>query len=386
MATPPMYTTTAATSPVPLSGAINGNQFVAQPTQGQQGPGAGQVVNDLWQQSGGGNFTPFNTNQGSQQVENYWNQMGGGNYQAGPRSSLDALFGNLGVNQQIFDPTTQIVNNTMAGILNPSNPYIESARRAGLEQVAARGGLNSSIGAGAAQRAAIDSAMPMFQQAMGLTGQREQQTWQGRENELARALQQQGMRADATLQREQQDFQGRQSDLDRALTRTGQALSLDQAREQYNFQGTQADLDRAAQRARDALGLQSQREQLGFQGQQAGLDRVQQVNNQLLQQQLRERQTQLDFENTRALQGDRVAQENWLADQNYTRQFNGNLAMLPISNALQMSQAIMNYAMENPEVYSPEVISGLNNFFTGNMVSILQQYFPNATRNTGGNS
>ncbi len=165
------------------------------------------------------------------------------------------------------------------------------------------------------------------------------------------------MRADVTTQREAQDFQAGQSDLDRAMQRTGMGLDL----------------------------LQN-RENRAFQGQQAQLDRTQQVNNQLLQQQLRERQTQLDFENTRALQGDRVAQENWLADQNYTRQFNGNLAMLPISNALQMSQAIMNYAMENPEVYSPEVISGLNNFFTGNMVSILQQYFPNATRNTGGNS
>ena len=386
MASQPIQFTTTATSPVPLSGAINGNQFVAQPTPGQQGPGAGQVVNDLWQQAGGRNFTPFNTNSGAQQVQNYWNQMGGGNYQAGPRTSLDALFGSLGVNQQNFDPTTSIVNNTMAGILDPNNPYIASARRAGLEQTAARGGLNASIGAGAAQRAAIDASMPMFQQAMNLTGQREQQQWQGRENELARALQQQGMRADMVGQREQQDFMGRQADLDRALTRSGQALSLDQAREQYNFQGTQADLDRAAQRAREALGLQSQREQLGWQGQQAQLDRTQQINNQLLQQQLRERQTQLDFENTRALQGDRVAQEDWLASQNYSRQFNGNLAMLPITNSMQMGQAILDYALQNPEVYSPQVISGLQNFFTGNMVSILQQYFPNAVRNSGGNS
>lgn len=284
-----LFATTQATQPTPLAGAINGNQFVAQPQGGNpgQGPGAGTVVQNLWNQAGGSNY------------------------------STPAL-----------DSSTNIVNNTMSGILNPSNPYIDSARRAGLEHAAARGGLNSSIAAGASQRAAIDAAMPMFQQAMGLTGQREAQ----------------------------------------------------------DFQGQQADQQRALQRTQLATNMQQQREQLGFQGQQAGLDRVQQVNNQLLQQQLRERQTQLDFENTRALQGDRVAQENWLADQNYTRQFNGNLAMLPISNALQMSQAIMNYAMENPEVYSPEVISGLNNFFTGNMVSILQQYFPNATRNTGGNS
>lgn len=76
MATQPRNTNTAATSPVPLSGAINGNQFVAQPTPGQQGPGAGQVVNQLWQQAGGQNYTPFATNTGAQQVQDYWNQMG----------------------------------------------------------------------------------------------------------------------------------------------------------------------------------------------------------------------------------------------------------------------------------------------------------------------
>lgn len=286
MATLPQYQTTTVGGPVPLSGAINGNQFVAQPTPGQQGPGAGQVVNQLWQQAGG---TAYRT------------------------PSLDSTVG--------------IVNNTMAGILNPNNAYIDSARRAGLEHAAARGGLNSSIAAGASQRAAIDSAMPMFQQALGLTSQRESQ----------------------------------------------------------DFQGQQADQQRALQRMQSATGLQSQREQLGWQGQQAGLDRVQNVNNQLLQQQLRERQSQMDFENTRALQGDRVSQENWLADQNYSRQFNGNLALMPIQNSMQMNQAILDYALQNPEVYSPEVISGLQNFFTGTMVSILQQYFPNATRN-GGNS
>lgn len=488
MALPPDMQHTGASNPVPLAGALDGSKYVANPVGGNPGQGqspsamlqqmwqqaggqnyqqlptgqAGQQMQDYWNQFGGGSFTPRPTGQGSQQVNqawqqaggatynpvaagqagqqvtDMWNSMGGGSYTPGNRTSLESMFGNVGANQQNFDPTVDIVNQTMGGILNPGNAYIDSARRAGMEQAAARGGLNSSIGAGASQRAAVDASMPMFQSAMGLTGQREQQAWQGRESELARALQQQGMKADMIARREQQDFQGAQSDLDRALQRTGQAMSLEQAREQYNFQGTQADLDRAqqragqatsldqardqmnfqgqqsafdraltmagqamsldqareqfnfqgnqadldraAQRARDALNLTSQREGMAFQGQQAGLDRIQNVNNQMLQQELRERQSRLDSALAKDLRQDQTAQQDWLASQDYTRRFNGSLAMMPIESALGMQNALLQFAASDPEVFTPQVLSGMTNFFQGNMTSMLQQYFPNMVR------
>lgn len=329
MALPPDMQHYGASNPVPLAGALDGSNYVANPVGGN--PGQGQapsaMVQQMWQQAGGQGYNPAN------------------------RPSLESMFGNVGSNQQNYDPTVDIVNQTMGGILNPGNAYINSARRAGLEQAAARGGLNSSIGAGASQRAAIDASMPMFQSAMNLTGQREQQTWQGRESELARALQQQGLKADMAARREQQDFQG-----------------------------VQSDQDRAAQRARDALNLTSQREGMAFQGQQAGLDRIQGVNNQMLQQELRERQSRLDSALAKDLRQDQTAQQDWLASQDYTRRFNGSLAMMPIESALGMQNALLQFAASDPEVFTPQVLSGMTNFFQGNMVSMLQQYFPNMIR------
>ena len=48
-------------------------------------------------------------------------------------------------------------------VLNSDNPYIENARRMGLEHASNRGLLNSSIAAGASQRAAIEASQPIAQ-------------------------------------------------------------------------------------------------------------------------------------------------------------------------------------------------------------------------------
>jgi hypothetical protein len=43
-----------------------------------------------------------------------------------------------------------------------------------------------------------------------------------------------------------------------------------------------------------------------------------------------------------------------------------------------MNQLIAQYALENPEVYTPQVVAGMTNFLQNNMMSMLKQYFPNA--------
>jgi hypothetical protein len=130
-----------------------------------------------------------------------------------------------------------------------------------------------------------------------------------------------------------------------------------------------------------------------FQGQQAGLDRAQGVNNTLLQSQLAERMAQLnaginanaaqqDFEFRRTLQSDAATQQDWLATNQFNNQFNANLSLIPVSNSMQMLQALSQYALEDPETFTPEVMSGFTTFFNNNMVNLLNQYFPNQ----GGNS
>lgn len=71
--------------------------------------------------------------------------------------------------------------------------------------------------------------------------------------------------------------------------------------------------------------------------------------------------------------------ENWLSDQNFNREFNGRLAMMPIQSSLDMMQYIAQRAMEDPAVYTPDVMSGFQNFFQQNLFNIMQQYFGEQT-------
>lgn len=275
---PPLSMPSAPTLP-----GIDGNKFIAQPTGPANSGDVGQIINKLMAQ-----------------------------FQA-----------------QGIPASSEVVQSAVNDILNRSNPYIDRARARATDFAGQRGLLNSSIAAGAAEGAAIDAAMPLIQESLGITNRREAE-----------------------------DF----------------------ARRQAGFGA--------------ASGLLSQREQQNFQGQQAQLDRVQGVNNALLANQISERQAQLadyysrgqmvlDGQIRQRIQADSVAQQDWLADRNFTREFNGALSMMPIRNAYDMSSAIQKYALSEPEVYTPQVISGMTNFFQQNMLSILAQYFPQLV-NTGG--
>ncbi len=125
-------------------------------------------------------------------------------------------------------------------IVGSGSPYIENARRRGLETAAARGGINSSIAAGASERSALEAAMPLLQAA------------------------------EAT----------------------------DQAATNVNY-------------------------------------------------------------------------DNWLSQQNFGRALYGQR----FNSSLGMLEALQRYALEDPELYTPEVTSGFSNFFERNTQDILSRYF-----------
>lgn len=327
----PLATTTAApqpgTTPVaplpPFSlPALDGSQYVAQPTPGNaaNAPSPSDVVADI-----------------------------GGNFQFTPGQSPIELI------QQIRDAfqTEQLpgaADTTMGildQILNREGSYIANARRRGLEQANARGLMNSSIAAGASQRAATEAAQPILSEAMGLTRQREAQAFQAEQNAIQSAV---------------------------GLTEQERDAALQQSRDRF-----------AA-----AMGMTENREQRAFTGQQNSLDRTQSVNNAMLGAELQRRQALLgsrlgreeailDTQLRQVLQGDAAAQQDWLANNQFTREFNAALSMMPIQSAASLSNMIAQYAMENPEVYTPEIISGMTNFFNRNMLSIMQMYFPEGT-------
>lgn len=74
-----------------------------------------------------------------------------------------------------------------------------------------------------------------------------------------------------------------------------------------------------------------------------------------------------------ALQSDRdnVMNQEWLATQNFGRA----MSSIPYANSMSMLNTIMQYGLEDPQLYTPSVLSGLQNFFQGNMNDTLARYF-----------
>ena len=145
--------------------------------------------------------------------------------------------------QGLQDPNA-VVSGSLETMLNPNSQYIQNARQRGVEQAAVRGGVNSSIAAGASERAALEAAAPLAQQAVNI-----QQTREG------------------------------------------------------------------------------------------------------------------------------VNADNWAASQNFNRAFLGQLGQTSFNSSVGMLEMMQKYAMDDPELYTPEVISGFSNFFQRNMNDILGRYF-----------
>jgi hypothetical protein len=162
----------------------------------------------------------------------------------------------------------ELVQNQLNGLLSNENPYIRNARQRGAEYAASRGSINSSIGAGASQRAALEAAMPIAQ-------------------------------ADADVYRQ---------------ANQGNFESLSQLRQMR----TAADLD------------------------------------------------------------------NWLSSENFTRDFNGRLATMSIQSSQDMLTYITQRALEDPAVYTPDVISGFNNFFNLNMKDMFSNFYGPTNQGGGG--
>lgn len=284
---------------------------------------------------------------------------------------------------------SNVAQGAMDDLLGQEGAYIGNARRRGLEGANARGMLNSSIASGASERAAIEASMPIFNQIMGLNSQREGQDFQGRQNAINQAFGLTATREGQQFQRDMQNIQNAQG-----LTEMDRMAAIQEAQQRFAAATTLTGQDRqnafTAQQnlINQTLGITGDRENRAFVGEQNQLDRTQGVNNALLGATLAERralldsqlgkeQSILDTQLRQVLQSDSAAQQEWLNSQNFSRDFNGALSMMPIQSAFALNNMIQQYALENPEVYTPAVISGMSNFFNQNMASILRQYFPN---------
>lgn len=242
-----------------------------------------------------------------------------------------------GINNAFRQPTlpgaTATTMSALNTLLSGENSYIANARRRGLETANRRGLLNSTIASGASERAAIESSMPILGEIMGLTRQREGQDFQSLMASRGAAL---------------------------GLTEQQNAAKIQEARDAFQLAGTLTGQDRAAayERAQNlvnqAIGLTDSRESRALDQQQ--FEQTQQFNREQMREQ--------------------AVLEDWMSSNQFNRQFNANLAMLPINNTFDLLQNLMQYGAENPQVWTPDIISGTSNFFTNNMFDILNRYFP----------
>lgn len=185
---------------------------------------------------------------------------------------LDPITGQPVAGQQRggFSPVN-VVTDTLGQIIDPNGAYMRNARRRGLEQAATGGNrAGGSIAAGAAQRAMMEAAQPLVNNALQLQGQREGYAFQGEQNQLER-----------------------------------------------NRDYTQAQL------------------------------------------------------------------QNWMDNNKFNREFYGALSMMPIQSAYQLNGLIQTYALENPDVYTADVISGMTNFFNQNFSQILASLMPSVYGGSG---
>jgi len=172
-----------------------------------------------------------------------------------------------------FSPVN-VVTDTLGQIIDPNGAYMRNAQRRGLEQAATGGNrAGGSIAGGAAQRAMMEAAQPLVNNALQLQGQREGFAFQGEQNQLER-----------------------------------------------NRDYTQAQL------------------------------------------------------------------QNWMDSNKFNREFYGALSMMPIQSAYQLNSLIQTYALENPSVYTADVISGMTNFFNQNFSQILSTLMPSVYGGNRGTS
>lgn len=68
---------------------------------------------------------------------------------------------------------TQQALSSLDQVLSSGSPYLANARRRGAEQAAARGGINSSIAAGASERAALEAAAPIVESGLAMDQSRQ---------------------------------------------------------------------------------------------------------------------------------------------------------------------------------------------------------------------
>jgi len=267
-------------------------------------------------------------------------------------------------------PDYQFAETRLNNMLASNSTFMREAQRRGMEAAGTRGGLNSSIAAGLSTREAIRAAAPIatadaqFTQEDYLTGRRANLDDMLRENDSSRTMQRDNLLGDI-----------RSREMDQAAgitTRRDNLLGEIRSREMDQ----EADLtarrdsllgDIRSREMNQEADLTSRRDTL------LGDIRSREMNQEadLLGQRdvrlsgLRRQELAFEMDLTQQARDNDVQREAWLTQQNeFTRMYStamNDARRTGLGFLDQLGSAFIN----DPEVFSPEVVSGMSNFFRG---------------------
>lgn len=71
--------------------------------------------------------------------------------------------------------------------------------------------------------------------------------------------------------------------------------------------------------------------------------------------------------------------QDWMSNNDFNRNFNGQLAMMPIASAADMWSGLMQLAASDPTVFTPDVLAGYQDFFQTGFDEYISRYLQPAT-------
>lgn len=231
----------------------------------------------------------------------------------------------------------ELVKNQLSDLLRGDSQYVEMNRDEARRFANTRGLGNSSIAAGAGVRAAIQSALPIAQQ------------------DAATVAAMQGQNLDALNQgtMQEREIANRMLEAQQGRISAQEAMSIGQR-------------DAEAERR---LRLQLQREALAFEGEQGALGREHQLTTMGYDYNLRDMfanndvgrdltRMGADYEWRDRFANNDVARQDWLSNNEFNRNFYGQMSQLFASSQLNSTADMFNmlnaYSLENPDIFNAE--------------------------------
>lgn len=74
-------------------------------------------------------------------------------------------------------------------------------------------------------------------------------------------------------------------------------------------------------------------------------------------------------------QREAVTMENWMNTQNFNRAMTGQFQQGAFQNSLNMLNMLQQASVDDPELFTPDIVSGMSNFFSMNAGDIFKRYF-----------